>query len=97
MNHILKGIRSVFYSQNELEKRGWDLIPSEQRKWENFTHNTIAGLFSLGLGGLCISFLFYSQTETSFNHTISSICVFLSYLFGGMFLFGLIGLLTIKQ
>lgn len=97
MNHIFKGIRSVFYSQNELEKRGWELTPSEQRKYELWVHGIIAGSFSLGLCGLLICIIFYKQTDTYFNPDISMACLRFMYVFGGMFLFGLIGIFTVKQ
>lgn len=97
MNHILKGIRSVFYSQNELEKRGWELTPLEQRKYELWVHGIIAGMFSVGICGVFLCSIFYFQTDSSFNPRISQICLRLAYVFGGMFLFGLIGTLTVKQ
>jgi len=97
MNHIFKGIRSMFYSQNELEKRGWDLVPSEQRKWELFFKNVISAMVSVGICGVAVCVVFLVQTDRSFNIGIYDTISSLSYIFGTVFLLGIIGMITIKH
>ena len=87
----------MFYSQNELEKRGWDLVPSEQRKWELFFQNVISAMVSVGICGFGVCIVFLVQTERSFNVGIYDTISFLSYIFGTIFLLGIIGMITIKH
>jgi hypothetical protein len=73
MTHIFKGIRSIFYDQKTLEKRGWDLSPREQRTYEYWALNLIAALIASGLCLSCIGVIWLFQTDQSHNETVYGI------------------------
>lgn len=97
MRHLIKGIRATFYDQGTLEKRGWDLTPSEQRKFENWGGNVISAMFS---GGLCVFVLcaiLIVQTDASFNQPMVSNLWLVALPAFICFVLGLIGALTKKN
>lgn len=58
---ILRGFRGAFYSQGELEKKGWALQPSEQRRFEHQLDLNMSRAFATGCGLILFAAIFQTS------------------------------------
>lgn len=64
--NILQIIRNIIYRQETLEKNGWEMLPSQQRRLESVLDNLFAFMFATSIGLLGWAFLI-NMAELHFN------------------------------
>ncbi len=93
----MRKIRTLFYSQVELEKRGWQLTPSEQRKLEISAVNIISATLSVSFCLSMLSVILLYQTEEAFNKPLYNIVYNIGAVSFFVLFFGIIAALAKKN